>query len=119
MEHINGSISCNTFFYSGNWGGCNPARYPPMNTWVTDHQNNIKFPLPEIADTHTPHGFYHLPPYDDNSPKIKFQTSSSYWVYAQAGKEFRVFYGEDLFDLWHSNNGGTHCVKVLVSFFQN
>ena len=56
------------------------------------------------------HGCYQLPGFDHNSPEIELSLSSPIGV--RAGQEFRIWYGEDLYNKQDSDNHGKSCVDV-------
>ena len=56
------------------------------------------------------HGCYQLPGFDHNSPEIELSLSSPIGV--RAGQEFRIWYGEDLYNKEDYDNHGKSCVDV-------
>jgi len=51
--------------------------------------------------------------FDDTSTEIEFTAHPKVKVYAG---NYRIYYGEDLFNRRRGGNDGEHCVEVFVSY---
>ncbi len=56
--------------------------------------------------------WYELPGYNSLSPEIVLSFNSPYSVYY--GRNFRLWYGEDLVSYWEDDNGGRVCCDVYA-----
>ena len=104
LAHRSGSVSCEKDDKGTKWG-CN-AYNGKICTHMTDASNvslvnNLNLGV---------HGCYQLPGFDHNSPEIELSLSSPIGV--RAGQEFRIWYGEDLYNKDDSDNHGKSCVDV-------
>ena len=104
LAHRSGSVSCQKDDKGTKWG-CN-AYNGKICTHMTDDSNvslvnNLNLGV---------HGCYQLPGFDHNSPEIELSLSSPIGV--RAGQEFRIWYGEDLYNKDDSDNHGKSCVDV-------
>jgi hypothetical protein len=53
-----------------------------------------------------------MPVFHARSPELVFNFTKPMRV--TAGQEYRIWYGQDLKDLYETNNEGTACVDVLM-----
>ena len=106
LAHRSGFVSCKLSVDKGSNWGCILLYNGQICTHMTDASNvslvnnlNLGF-----------HGCYQLPGFDHNSPEIELSLSSPIGV--RAGQEFRIWYGEDLYNIQDSDNHGKSCVDV-------
>ena len=107
LAHRSGSVSCLPGAAKGtNWGCRHKSYIGQICTHITDASNVV---LVNNLDS-SAHGCYQLPGFDHNSPEIELSLSSPIGV--RAGQEFRIWYGEDLYNKDDSDNHGKSCVDV-------
>ena len=105
LAHRSGSVSCHREAEKGTNWGCR-AYNDHICTHITD-ASNVRLVNNLILGQH---GCYQLPGFDHNSPEIELSLSSPIGV--RAGQEFRIWYGEDLYNKEDSDNHGKSCVDV-------
>lgn len=54
--------------------------------------------------------------YDAKTSQILVYTNFAYPSFFVKGQELRIWYVEDLYNQFTSDNGGTRCVKVYAKF---
>ena len=106
LAHHSGSVSCYKDDKGTNWGCSHPSYIRQICTHITDASNVC---LVNNLNS-SAHGCYQLPGFDHNSPEIELSLSSPIGV--RAGQEFRIWYGEDLYNKDDSDNHGKSCVDV-------
>ena len=107
LAHRSGSVSCLPGADKGtNWGCSHESYIGQICTHITDASNVV---LVNNLDSSV-HGCYQLPGFDHNSPEIELSLSCPIGV--RAGQEFRIWYGEDLYNKDDSDNHGKSCVDV-------
>ena len=104
LAHRSGSVSCQKDDKGTKWG-CN-AYNGKICTHMTDASNVSLVNSLNLGV----HGCYQLPGFDHNSPEIELSLSSPIGV--RAGQEFRIWYGEDLYNKDDFDNHGKSCVDV-------
>ena len=118
LEHNSGKVTCrvsDASFWS--YWGCNGESYyaePNLVTIVTDVNNQIVYPyLPTWVEQRT--FWYKMPGQNGSMNALTFENSDKP-VFVRRGEELRIWYGEDLKKMSHTNNGGTHCVNIYARF---
>ena len=106
LAHHSGSVSCYKDDKGTNWGCSHPSYIRQICTHITDASNVC---LVNNLNS-SAHGCYQLPGFDHNSPEIELSLSSPIGV--RAGQEFRIWYGEDLYNKDDYDNHGKSCVDV-------
>ena len=108
LEHISGYLTC----HIGNphatslWG-CDTE----VLTLITDTNNRVVFPA-NIDNPRQPD----VRVYDAKTSQILVYTNFAYPSFFVKGQELRIWYVEDLYNQFTSDNGGTRCVKVYAKF---
>lgn len=107
LIHVSGDLSCTPRVAKSRWG-C-PFNREVFQTYVTD-ENNVKlFQDPskiKIIDQFS----YEFPGKGLNDDELVLTSTSPLKV--EKGQKLRIWYGEDLLDVWESDNSGTHCVQT-------
>ena len=105
LVHRSGSLTCrdSDSSFSSNWG-CGFDGHAESWTTITDSSKKELFPnTGTIPGGYTP----------KNAPSVVYTPTQA--IPTNAGLDLQIWYTEDLkVDEWESNNGGTHCVDVLV-----
>ncbi|XP_028411435.1 uncharacterized protein LOC114533995 [Dendronephthya gigantea] len=110
LTHVRGRIGCSAGART-NWG-CNSRHR--TNMYVTDINNVVMYPSPVLTKPYQKGGWYHLPGYDENSPKLVFSDVGTRFIYS--GQQIRVWYGEDLYGYTEADNHGLTCFKAELYF---
>jgi len=115
LQHKSGVVSCIGTTLNSNFGCNNRAKtwysYRHIGTFVTDDVRNVIFP----AMTKIDRGFATLPGYNAHSKFLVF-TNYATPMLARRGQDVKIWYGEDLFDIFEGDNQGRTCVDVYAKF---
>ena len=79
--------------------------------YITDSSRNRICPSPSTSIGE--HQEYSLPGITNMDPQLTFPELFPH-LSVQAGKEFRVWFGQDLFNSTESNNSGETCLNVWI-----
>ena len=109
LVHRSGKVSCNkrvSRFFS--YWGCLP-NHDTLSTLLTDQKNTIL--APEASSVKS--GHYSLAGYTSSSSALVFCAAKKpHCVFAKS--QLRLWYGEDLFGITESDNGGRTCADVYA-----
>eukprot|EP00794_Sanderia_malayensis_P009418 gene9418-10404_t len=113
LERINGRIGC-----AASSTGYFNCPYRSLKKYfevhVTDSKNQIIVPAAPIQFYHLKHkAFYHLNGNPVGTTKVVLSTGLNPYMFKK-GEVYRVWYGEDLYDLWEGDNNGQLCVNVFA-----
>ena len=120
LKHKSGYVTCHLpklASTKSNWG-CDKNNV--LKTLVTNNYNKIIFPSVE----HTINKFannmvYFLPGFAGYLDTLVFATDFvAKPKFMNKGQELRIWYGEDLVNVYESDNGGTQCVEVVSKILQ-
>ncbi|XP_044177149.1 uncharacterized protein LOC114970458 [Acropora millepora] len=111
LVHRSGNVSCDArLSHLFSYWGCGPNR-AGLLTLVTDQKNNIL--APEASSVNRKTGGYSLAGYTSSSSALVFCAAKKpHCVFAKS--ELRLWYGEDLFGITESDNGGRTCADVYA-----
>ncbi|XP_068724163.1 uncharacterized protein, partial [Montipora capricornis] len=113
LIHRSGYLNCISKITSATKWGC--ERHPSkLNTHITDHNNVHLFPVSGTVEFED-HLYYEPPGFHENSVEIEFDSIVTP-LFATAGQQFRVWYGEDLTNLTEHDNIGQSCIDVYGVF---
>ena len=111
LVHRSGNISCNArVIHLFSYWGCAP-NHGSLLTLLTDQKNNIL--APEASSVHRKSGAYSLAGFTSSSSALVFCAAKKpHCVFAKS--QLRIWYGEDLFGITESDNGGRTCADVYA-----
>ncbi|KAL9960949.1 hypothetical protein ACROYT_G034458 [Oculina patagonica] len=116
LVHLYGYVSCNTAsLHHWSFWGCGTSRWVKnkVNVVITTSSNHIVLPPRQFFSGGGKWSY--IPGYNSHSPEIILSFfSHPYWVYK--GRQFRVWYGEDLVNYTESDNGGKVCADVYALY---
>ena len=111
LVHRSGKVSCHARnSRSFSYWGCTP-NHPTLLTLLTDQKNNIL--APEASSVNRKSGVYSLAGYTSSSSALVFCAAKKPHC-VLANTKLRLWYGEDLFDHYESDNGGRTCADVYA-----
>ena len=119
LVHVSGKISCGLVNgqrapYDSNWG-CNDwsgHQTTPLNVILTDSSNTILFPT---SFQRPSSGWYGINGYNSRSESLVFPALANP-VQISSHSSLRLWYGEDLKNMFESDNDGRVCAD-LYGFF--
>jgi hypothetical protein len=114
LVHVSGSVTCEkrSAKFNSNWGCATTHPYVgkfSLNTVVTTSNNKILFPR-ERQFTNA-NLWYSMEQFDSNSHLLVLKRFDDP-LYVAAGQELRLWFGEDLKDVFENSNGGQTCAHV-------
>ena len=111
LVHRSGKVSCNRgVSHLFSYWGCTP-NHGTLVTLLTDQKNTIL--APEASSVNNKTGGYSLAGYTSSSSALVFCAAKKpHCVFAKS--ELRLWYGEDLFGITESDNGGRTCADVYA-----
>ena len=115
LVHQFGYVSCHTND-GKNWSfwGCGKGVSEMVNTVITDSSDHTLMPPKQFENLVSGVKYYKIPGYYSTSPEIILSSFSSTPV--EAGKQLRLWYGEDLQNLHEGDNGGRVCCTVYAMY---
>ncbi|KAL9951321.1 hypothetical protein ACROYT_G043965 [Oculina patagonica] len=117
LVHLYGFVSCHTA-NANNWSfwGCGWGLRDLTNVVITTSYNYIVLPPSQFMQfAHSAGKWAKIPGYNAFSPTIVLSRFSSTY-YVTQGRQFRVWYGEDLVNYTESDNGGRVCADVWMLY---
>ncbi|XP_044183340.1 uncharacterized protein LOC122964011 [Acropora millepora] len=110
-----GYVSC-AVDYENSWSfwGCGEHIREMVNTIITDSHNHTLMPPTEFEKTVAGTKYYKIPGYNSTFPEIILSRFSSTPVFA--GKQLRLWYGEDLENMHEADNDGRVCCTAYAMY---
>ena len=105
LVHLSGRVKCDQNLNETRWGCLSK-----LNTHITDVENHRLFPM-DGSTVFDQYLYYSLSGFDDNSPEIEFSNFSSP-LSVDVCQEFRVWFGEDLINVFEYDNSGMSCIDA-------
>ncbi|XP_015748430.1 PREDICTED: uncharacterized protein LOC107328208 isoform X1 [Acropora digitifera] len=105
LVHLSGQVSCDQHANVWSKWGCNGKH---IFVFLTDASRTILLPM----DQNSP---YTIPGYDAQSSEIVFSGLPNP-LHLRSGQELRMWYEEDLKNVFESDNGGKTCADVFVKY---
>jgi hypothetical protein len=112
LQHVSGYLKCNAAYEESFWGCYNFVSFDTIWTVITDADRNPLFPVTSYSSSNRDlkiKGYNHIS--DElilNAPNIPYQ--------GRVGQSLKIWYAEDLLDMYDGNNLGKHCVNVYAMY---
>ena len=117
LVHLYGYVTCATakVSYWSYWGcqGVSVYSTENINVVITTAANHILLPPGQFI-VHDGAKWFKVPVYTSISPELVLSFFNPYSV--QSGQELRLWYGEDLMNMWEGDNEGTACVDIYAFY---
>jgi len=117
LVHLYGYVTCDTrkVSYWSYWGCQGVSFYSAenINVVITTTTNHVLLPPDQFIVNHGGK-FSKVPGYTSVSPELELSFFNPYSV--QSGQELRLWYGEDLMNVYEGDNGGTACVDIYALY---
>ena len=110
LVHFSGHVTCNRYVPSTSRWGCGVINSDRVLTGITDADDRV------IAPTGTHHlGVYHIENANHKTDdELNLMTDTD--VEFKQNQELRIWFMEDLINFTEGDNGGLHCVHVLIKY---
>ena len=112
LVHRSGSVRCNPHFQTTYWGCDHPSLgYTNLLTIIT-FKNRSSLLLADYRNKDC-HYLYKIEGVGVNDAELRFNNLPSP-ISVSAGKEFQIWYGQDLTNCYESDNSGQTCADVYA-----
>ncbi|XP_074624243.1 uncharacterized protein LOC141882174 [Acropora palmata] len=106
LSHLYGQVSCGGGWMK--WGCAGSAK--SLSVFVTNASNSILLPMVKASLY-----LYNLPGYHSDSSEVVFNDYPSP-LQLSSGQELRLWFSEDYYNYYESDNGGTSCADVFAKY---